>query len=152
MNPRTRIRLDRALRHGAGLLRGSLTNVLLGIVVVLLLVLIAIGVASPNASRQTTALLPLLQAQAINAVSLALLAVVAWLGFRLRFSTAKRRYLARYRLPADMHEASAPADRFVQNVVEQLIVAKPPRSLLIVTQPGSLSSDLEKLLPAVMVQ
>ena len=152
MNPRTRIRLDRALRHGAGLLRGSLTNVLLGIVVVLLLVLIAIGVASPNASRQTTALLPLLQAQAINAVSLALLAVVAWLGFRLRFSTAKRRYLARYRLPADMHEASAPADRFVQNVVEQLIVAKPPRSLLIVTQPGSLSSDLEKLLPAVMVR
>lgn len=152
MNPRTRIRLGRALRHGAGVLRGSLTNLLLGIVVVALLVLTTVGVLSPEASLQTTGLLPLLQAQAINALSLALLALVAWLGFRLRYSTAKRRYLGRYRMSADGQEAATPTDRFVRNIAEQLMAARPPHSLLIVTPAGSLSSDLEKLLPAWMVQ
>ena len=120
MSARARIRLHKAVQHGIVLVRGSSTNLLLGIIVVGLLVLITIGVLSPAASSQTTGLLPLLQAQAISAISVALLALAAWIGFRLRFSAAKSRYLARYRSVPDEPEPTTPTHRFVQSVVAQL--------------------------------
>ena len=151
MSARARIRLHKAVQHGIVLVRGSSTNLLLGIIVVGLLVLITIGVLSPAASSQTTGLLPLLQAQAISAISVALLALAAWIGFRLRFSAAKSRYLARYRSVPDEPEPTTPTHRFVQSVVAQLMAAKPPRPLLIVTDTGVLSPELERMLPEWMV-
>jgi hypothetical protein len=152
MSSRARIRLRNAVQHGIAVVRGSSTNLLLGIIVVGLLVLITFGVLSPSASKETTGLLPLLQAQAISAVSVALLALAAWLGFRLRFSAAKSRYLARYRSMPDAPEPATPSHRFVHSVVTQLMTARPPRPLLVVTDAGALSPELERMLPAWMVR
>jgi hypothetical protein len=152
MSGRTRIRLRKAAQHSTRVVSSSMTSLLLGIVVIGLLVLITAGVLSTHASKQTTGLLPLLQAQAISAVSVALLGLVAWLGFRLRFSDAKSRYLARYRLASDEPESKTSTHRFVQSVVTQLMAAKPPRSLLVVTDTGALSPELERLVPVWMVR
>ena len=152
MSARGRIRLRKAVQQGVVVVRGSSTNLLLGLILVALLVLITIGVLAPGASTQTTGLLPLLQAQAISAISVAVLALAAWIGFRLRFGAAKGRYLARYRSASAEPEPATPTHRFVQSVVAQLMAATPPRPLLIVTDTGVLSPALERMLPLWMVR
>ena len=152
MSGRVRIRLRKAAQQGMVLVRNSSTNLLLGIIVVALLVLITIGVLAPSASDETTGLLPLLQAQAISAISVALLALAAWIGFRLRFGAAKTRYLGRYRSVSEEAEPATPTHEFVHGVVDQLMASKPPRPLLVVTDAGALSPELERMLPLWMVR
>jgi hypothetical protein len=152
MSGRTRIRLRRAAQDSTRVVAGSMTTLLLGAIVIGLLVLITVGVLSAHASKETTGLLPLLQAQAISAVSVALLALVAWLGFRLRFGAAKSRYLARYRSPSDESDPKTSTHQFVQSVLAQLMAGNPPRSLLVVSDTGALSPELERLVPVWMVR
>jgi hypothetical protein len=152
MNARTRLRLERALRHGAGAVRNSVTNILLGLVVVGLLVVIAFGIASSHANPQTIGLLPLLQAQAISAVSVTVLGLAAWLGFWLRFGAAKSSYLARYRSTGDLQRPLSSTAVFVRGVAEQLLGAEPPRALLVVTESGTFSSELRRVLPTWIME
>jgi hypothetical protein len=96
-----------------------------------------------RANRQTTGLLPLLQAQAVSLLSLAALAGAAYLWYRLTHLQARRTYLARCERGAD---ASSTDERAMQplatTIVGQLRDVRPPRSALVVTDDPDVGAAL----------
>jgi hypothetical protein len=125
--------------------------VLLGLLVLVLLVLVIVGATSDGASSDTKGLLPILQDQGISALSVALLALVTWIGFRLRFRGARSRYLLRYRPGGsedpDATDEASEEHPLVREVLRQSLVLNPPRSLLVVTEPGSHTAALDAAFP-----
>jgi hypothetical protein len=101
---------------------------LLATIVAVLLIIVGAGVLSAQASRETKGLAPLLQDQAIGALSVALVALVAWLGFRLRFRDAKTRYLRSYWAVSTTQAGptSSAEQAAVRAAVDELVALRPP--------------------------
>ncbi|GAA1760284.1 hypothetical protein GCM10009681_34370 [Luedemannella helvata] len=121
------------------------TSVLLvGLAAGVLLAIVWWGAASAQASAQTKGFLPLLQDQAVSAITLAIIGLAAWLGFRLRFRDAKSRYLRPYR-----RAVGAAPDPLLREILDHLTAVRPRRSLLVIAESDrfpELTGDLPRLL------
>jgi hypothetical protein len=147
---RWRTRLRRMLGKYSEPLASSLEPVLGGILILLLVSLVWLGIISRNAQKNTESLVPILQAQATSALSLALLGLAAWAGFQLRYRRARLRYLQPYRRPLrtsseDHDDASSLA--LFPTVVDQLLATRPRRSLLVIGDQETDFPDLDLALP-----
>jgi hypothetical protein len=98
-----------------------------------------------DADARTTGWWPLVQGQAVNAVSLALLAAGAAVWYQLRYWQAKRLYLQRFsqhRHLADPDPGRREPDPLVDMIVGQLLDVRPPRSSLVVSDDPDARSEL----------
>ena len=133
------LRVRAALRRtgrGPGAVEYAVQIVLLLVVAAVVAAVLVSTAGRTDADARTTGWWPLVQGQAVNAVSLALLAAGAAVWYQVRYWQAKRLYLQRFgqhQQLTDPHLAKREPDPLVEMIVGQLLDVRPPRSSLVVS-------------------